>query len=152
VSDTNLNHLERSVRERWHCVVRDYHAQHGRRLEILVTCTYRPPGRQAGLVLSGASRRAPGTSRHNVIPCYALDFLLRDANARMTLEAKTPKEFAEFQEVGEIAEGHGFIWGGRWRWIGPDGKPRTDPGHVEAPITVEAMKEGAAPDWPEVTT
>jgi hypothetical protein len=27
----------------------------------------------------------------------------------------------------------------------------TDPGHVEAPITIEAMKEGAAPDWPEVT-
>lgn len=47
-----------------------------------------------------------------------------------------------------MAEARGWRWGGRWKWTGPDGKLRTDPGHTEAPITLGAARRGEAPDWP----
>jgi hypothetical protein len=90
---------------------------------------------------TGASQRKFGVSRHNYIPCYAIDLLLHDNVLDRTLAGKSQADAAEYAKLAVELKARGFIWGG-------DNPHFVEVGHFEAPVDVATMRVGGAPSWP----
>lgn len=94
---------------------------HAAGIEVLVTCTYRTLGEQAALYASGRTvpgriktNARPGESRHNTLlngkPAAEAFDIVPMVDGKPVWDAKDPL----WQKVGEIGEGVGLEWAGRW--------------------------------------
>lgn len=111
-------------------------------LGLYVYETFRLPTRQAELAAAGGSQLSSSAAPHP--RRHAADFILRDKpphNGRWwtgTVDARRTVVDApllrRWHRFGELAEGLGLEWGGRWgRSKNPDQLIGWDPYHVELP-------------------
>jgi len=101
-----------------------------------LTTTHRPASEQQALVNAGRSRAQPGQSLHNPKPALAFDVAFRQSDGSITWE------FPWFQAWGELAEGIGLEWGGRWEGL-------VDGPHVQWPVSWQvAQRRGSLPPLP----
>lgn len=141
---TSLADVHSMLRGLWPGIKADYETAHPNRT-LLVTCTHRSPDEQFELWQKGRTLDAAGNvtavfptkivtardgkkrlSEHNYKPSNALDFAV-------CVGGKVSWEEKEYLPVGELAEKHGLVWGGRW-------KLPHDPCHIEVPVTRLKLK------------
>jgi hypothetical protein len=136
--------LHAEVRDRLQAGIANYHVQNGARYGVILGCTYRDREAQDKALADGASQRSFGVSRHNYIPCYAVDLLLTDSVLHETLEGKTAADAAEYAKLAVELKAQGFKWGG-------DNPHFIEVGHFEAPVDVETMRRGGSPAWSQAS-
>jgi RHS repeat-associated protein len=92
--------------------------------DLRIAVTHRSFQDQQRAFDAGSSNARPGESEHNLNPPRAFD-------AYLYVGGDLDPDAAHYQHVGELAEGLGFTWGGRW-------SDPVDAGHFEMPGVLRA--------------
>lgn len=78
---------------------------------IVVTSTTRTPAEQDRLCRTGYSRLCGGTSAHTMGLAFDVALVGRDGRPEWPT---TPEGLERWTRVGDLGEGLGMVWGGRW--------------------------------------
>jgi len=127
--------LHPELQKRWEWMQREWGERYPDAPAPFLTTTHRPASEQQALVNAGRSRAQPGQSLHNPKPALAFDVAFRQSDGSITWE------FPWFQAWGELAEGIGLEWGGRFPGL-------IDGPHVQWPTTWRAAQAGVLPPLP----